>query len=63
MAVNRWISRTGCGGKIDIALFCYCKRKEIENHFIPNRKLKSAIHLYEKFYFNGIPLESEFYER
>jgi N-acetylglutamate synthase-like GNAT family acetyltransferase len=64
MAVTDGLQGLGVGKKLILHCFAIAKEKEIEKIILySNRKLKSAIHLYEKFGFIEIPLESGIYER
>lgn len=64
MAVTDGLQGLGVGKKLILHCFAIAKEKGIEKIILySNRKLKSAIHLYEKFGFTEIPLESGIYER
>ncbi len=64
MAVTDGFQGMGIGKKLILHCFAVAKEKEMEKLILySNRKLKSAIHLYEQFGFIEIPLESGIYER
>ena len=64
MAVSDAYQGLGIGKKLLLHCFAVAEKQKIEKLILySNRKLKLAIHLYEKFGFFEIPLEKGIYER
>jgi ribosomal protein S18 acetylase RimI-like enzyme len=64
MAVTDAVQRLGVGKKLLEHCFAVARAKGIEKLILySNRKLLSAIHLYEKYGFEEIPVEKGIYER
>ena len=64
MAVTDSVQGLGIGKKLILHCFAVAEAKGMEKLILySNRKLLSAIHLYEKFGFVEIPLEDGVYER
>ena len=64
MAVTDSVQGLGIGKKLILHCFAVAEAKGMEKLILySNRKLLSAIHLYEKFGFVEVPLEGGVYER
>ena len=64
MAVTNEVQGLGIGKKLMLHCLAVAEAKKIEKLILySNRKLLSAIHLYEKYGFAEIPLEDGVYER
>lgn len=64
MAVTYGVQGLGIGKKLMLHCIAVAEEKEMEKLILySNRKLLSAIHLYDKFGFVEIPLEDGVYER
>ncbi|RDI53460.1 GNAT family N-acetyltransferase [Flavobacterium glaciei] len=64
MAVTDGVQGLGIGKKLMLHCIAVAEEKEMEKLILySNRKLLSAIHLYDKFGFVEIPLEDGVYER